>query len=234
MASISQLRQQLRSAAAEVDRNQNGVLAHQEIAHSALPTEAKKVLAQATSRGANSTGGQSVENVRRWVETFADDFEKFDADRSGTLSREEISAANAFGQQAQLRAMQKLVETDWGTSAPVPGYVQAGMSFYELRQGVAITSEQRFTSAEGVDETLARQFIAACHQSTYTDVATLEDAFAAVDGGEFVVRTFADPVDGKQYVAIDYGAGDSTYGAIFEAGNSAPAFGIQDGELTVP
>jgi hypothetical protein len=111
------------------------------------------------------------------------------------------------------------------------GIVQPGLSFYELRQGVQIDATRRFTTREGIDATLEQQIVEATHASTYTHVRTLEDAFAAVDAGEFVVRDFTDPTDGKRYTAIDYGAGDSTYGAIFEAGSTRVAFEIKDGEL---
>lgn len=232
MGSVTQLRQQLHAAATAVDANGNGVLAHQEIAHSDLPKEARKVLAQATSRAANSEGGQRVDNVQRWVDTFVADFERFDADGSGALSPDELAKADPFRQRSQLRALQRLVESDWLAGAdPAPGVVRPGMSFWELREQVTIDSERRITDAGVVDATLEQQLIAACHQSTYTHVQSLDDAFAAVDGGEFVIRELTDPANGKRYVAIDYGAGDSTYGALFEAGNSTVAFGIEDGEL---
>lgn len=109
---LNTLRQNLKTAVAALDRNGNGSLAHQEISQSALPKEIKKVLAQATSRAANSRDGQSVENVQRWVDRFVDEFAQFDADRSGTLSAEEISAAEPFRQQHQLRALQKALHAD--------------------------------------------------------------------------------------------------------------------------
>ena len=50
-----------------------------------------------------------------------------------------------------------------------------------------------------------------------------EDAFAAVDQGEFAITRFSDlEASGKQYLGIDYGAGDSTYGAIFEPAAPSP------------
>lgn len=161
---------------------------------------------------------------------------KYDLNNNG-LSKSEISQMSFTGQLAvelsqALKATVVPAPSDPVVPGPVAeGVVQNGLSFYELRQRVTIDSEQRFTTPEGVDATLAQQFINACHTSSYTHVQSLSDAFGAVDGGEFVVRNFTDPVNGKAYTAIDYGAGDSTYGAIFEAGSTGIAFDIQDGEL---
>ena len=82
-----------------------------------------------------------------------------------------------------------------------------------------------------MDDLLKKQLIAACHQSSYTDVRTLADAFDAVDQGEFVVRQVKDKKTGETYTAIDYGAGDNTYGAIFKTGSAKPVIGIHDGDF---
>ncbi len=147
----------------------------------------------------------------------------YDLNANG-LSQGEIAKMSLTGRLA----VQLAKELKTVPPAPV---VQDGMSFYELREAVTVDSHRRFTSADEVSPLMAQQFIAACGTSTYDHVKTLEEAYAAVDGGEFVVRTFNDPGDGKRYVAVDYGAGDSTYGAIFEEGSARLAFAIVDGEL---
>ncbi len=154
---------------------------------------------------------------------------KYDLNGNG-LSETEIAKMSLTGKLAVELA--KSLKSAVVEPQPSAAVLQEGLSFYELRQQVKVTSEQRLTSSRNVDPTLQAQLITACHQSSYTDVRTLADAFAAVDGGEFVIRKFADA--GKQYIAIDFGAGDSTYGAIFEAGKTAPAFAIHDGELMKP
>ena len=152
------------------------------------------------------------------------------------LSQSEIAKMSLTGKLAvqlakELKAAPIVPNVPVTPSPSGDPVVQEGMSFYELRESVTVDSHQRFTAESNVDALMAQQFIAACHTSTYDHVRTLADAYAAVDAGEFVVRTFKDPGDGKQYVAIDYGAGDSTYGAIFEQGKATPAFAIKDGEL---
>jgi hypothetical protein len=97
-----------------------------------------------------------------------------------------------------------------------------------------ILSEARtLTSADAssISPELTKQIIAACHQSSYTDVKTLADAFEAVDQGEFVIREGTDKKTGAKYLSVDYGAGDNTYGAIFKTGSAKPVIGIHDGDF---
>ena len=104
-------------------------------------------------------------------------------------------------------------------------------TFNEFRDKVKVESRVKVTDAGQVDATLERQIIEACHQSSYTDVRTLADAFAAVDQGEFVITQAKDKKTGALYTAIDYGAGDNTYGAIFARGATTPLASIHDGDL---
>jgi hypothetical protein len=107
-------------------------------------------------------------------------------------------------------------------------------SFLELKQQAQQLSRTTLTAGATVGPLLKEQLITACHQSTYTDVRTLADAFAAVDQGEFVITELKDKKTGKLYTAIDYGAGDSTYGAVFEKGSATVAKSIHDGDLMDP
>ncbi len=158
---------------------------------------------------------------------------QYDVNGNG-LSKGEIEKMSLTGKLAVQLARELKAQVVQPEPSPAPsadGFVQDGMSFYELREGVTIDSHQRFNAGDEVSDLMAKQFIAACGTSTYDHVKTLAEAHEAVDGGEFVVRTFTDPQDGKQYVAVDYGAGDSTYGALFEQGSAELAFAIKDGEL---
>ena len=150
---------------------------------------------------------------------------KYDVNGNG-LSRLEVAFMSKTGKLAVALA-RELQTTAPPDVAQTP--VGGGESWWEVRERVTVAARETITSAKSLDPVLAEQLIAACHQSTYTHVQTLDDAFAAVDQGEFAVTRFSDPATGKQYLGIDYGAGDSTYGAIFEAGSTRPAFGIEDG-----
>jgi len=75
--------------------------------------------------------------------------------------------------------------------------------------------------------------IAALHVSTHTDVTTVEEAFAAADGGEINERLYLDRVKGEYYSSYEYGAGDNSYGAIFYdvSTSTKMAARINDGDI---
>lgn len=73
------------------------------------------------------------------------------------------------------------------------------------------------------------QIIRAVHESTHTDVTTIEEAFDAVDEGlinRFVLR---DSYTNQFYVEIEYGAGENSYGAYLYWGTAQMAAAIHDG-----
>ncbi len=149
---------------------------------------------------------------------------KYDLNNNG-LSASEVKKMSLTGKLA-VDLARELKAAAAGTNA-----LDAG-SFLEFKEDLTTTlSRTDVTSATQVDALLKEQIIAACHQSTYEHVRTLDDAFAAVDQGEFVIREVKDKKTGQLYTAIDYGAGDSTYGAIFKKGEATPAAAIHDGEV---
>lgn len=73
------------------------------------------------------------------------------------------------------------------------------------------------------------QIIRAVHESTHTDVTTIEEAFDAVDEGlinRFVLR---DSYTNQFYVEVEYGAGENSYGAYLYWGTAEVAAAIHDG-----
>lgn len=150
---------------------------------------------------------------------------KYDLDNNG-LSPSEVKKMSLTGKLAVTLAKELKAAAAKSTA------LDAG-TFNDFLDQVTTTSRADVTSASTVDSLLTKQLIAACHQSSYTDVKTLADAFEAVDQGEFVVRQVKDKKTGETYTAVDYGAGDNTYGAIFKTGSSKPVVGIHDGDLQV-
>lgn len=150
---------------------------------------------------------------------------KYDLDNNG-LSPSEVKKMSLTGKLAVTLAKELKAAAAKSTA------LDAG-TFNDFLDQVTTTKRTDVTSASTVDALLTKQLIAACHQSSYTDVKTLADAFEAVDQGEFVVRQVKDKKTGETYTAVDYGAGDNTYGAIFKAGSSKPVVGIHDGDLQV-
>ena len=148
---------------------------------------------------------------------------KYDLDNNG-LSAAEVKKMSLTGKLAVTLA------TELKAAAAKTTALDAG-TFGDFLDQVTTTNRTDVTSASQVDDLLKKQLIAACHQSSYTDVRTLADAFDAVDQGEFVVRQVKDKKTGETYTAIDYGAGDNTYGAIFKTGSAKPVIGIHDGDF---
>ena len=149
---------------------------------------------------------------------------KYDLDNNG-LSPSEVKKMSLTGKLAVTLAK------ELKTAAATSNALSAG-TFGDFLDQVSTTSRVDVTTAGQVDALLKKQLIAACHQSSYTDVKTLADAFAAVDQGEFVVRQVKDKKTGETYTAVDYGAGDNTYGAIFKTGSAKPIVSIHDGDLS--
>jgi hypothetical protein len=89
----------------------------------------------------------------------------------------------------------------------------------------------RTESELGSDPVAAQQVIAALHTSSHTDVASLTEAFAAVDAGELRRVRFVERDGGAHYVAWEYGAGDNSYGAFFADGSSRVLAAIHDGDV---
>jgi hypothetical protein len=151
---------------------------------------------------------------------------KYDLNDNG-LSDKEVKKMSLTGQLAVTLAK------ELKAAAASRSAIDEG-TFHEFMDKATEVSRKDLTSAAGIDALLGKQIVAAAHQSTYDDVRTPADAFAAVDQGEIVVREFKDKKTGQLYTAIDYGAGDNTYGAIFKKGEATPLKGIQDGDLYAP
>jgi hypothetical protein len=151
---------------------------------------------------------------------------KYDLDNNG-LSDGEVKKMSLTG-QLSVKLAKELKAAAASRTAIDEG------TFGEFQDKATEVSRKDYTSAAGIDALLTKQIITATHQSSYTDVKTLADAFAAVDQGEIVVREFKDKKTGQLYTAIDYGAGDNTYGAIYKKGSATPIKSIQDGDLYAP
>lgn len=110
-----------------------------------------------------------------------------------------------------------------------------GSSFYELRMATRprITTQQVLTAADlpTLPETLRAQIVLAVQQSSHTDVSTAEGALMRVDGGEVNRFELYDDVGARTFTAIEYGAGDNSYGAIFAARSTDIAASIHDGDF---
>ncbi len=76
-----------------------------------------------------------------------------------------------------------------------------------------------------------QRVVRAVQESSHTDVTTAEEALGRVDQGEINITWIAEPAAQRQFVAYEYGAGDSSYGAIFAKTDDSRATSIHDGDL---
>jgi hypothetical protein len=120
-----------------------------------------------------------------------------------------------------------------GCAAPLPACV-LGDTYNEIESQPAlelINRVQVTIADEWVREPAwAARFVLAVQQSSHTDVTTVEEAFSRVDQNEMNVTWFAEPAARRKFVAIEYGAGDNSYGAVFGDGTTIVA-SIHDGDL---
>ncbi|MFT3768309.1 MAG: hypothetical protein QM820_22900 [Minicystis sp.] len=84
-------------------------------------------------------------------------------------------------------------------------------------------------SIPGLSSLDRQQIIAAVHESTHTDVVTIEEAFDAVDEGLIDRWVMRDSYTNQFYVKIEYGAGENPYGAYLYWGTAQVAAAIHDG-----
>jgi hypothetical protein len=107
-----------------------------------------------------------------------------------------------------------------------------GQTFNEIdRTRFAFGATTTLTSAAGLDATSRYQIVAAMHASSHTDVTTAEEAFMRADSGEINRIELRDGFAVRKYVAWEYGAGDNSYGAIFDERDTTAAAEIHDGDI---
>ncbi len=120
-----------------------------------------------------------------------------------------------------------------GCGGPVAPACLLGGTYRELlaNPGFSPLRSARLTTPGSLSAIERAQVIAALHESSHTDVTTVDEAFARVDGGEINLTELQHENTGTMLIAFEYGAGDSSYGAIFYLGTLDRAAGIHDGDL---
>jgi hypothetical protein len=107
-----------------------------------------------------------------------------------------------------------------------------GRSYHEAKYmpDLKQVSTRWITKATQVNRPFLKdQIIAAVNEASY-EVSTLAEAFESVDQGEIRYDVYRH-TDGREFVAIEYGAGDNSYGAFFAAGSTTMVASIHDGDL---
>lgn len=108
-----------------------------------------------------------------------------------------------------------------------------GETFAEIfeSEDFEIGQEDEWSLGRGFSALEEQQIVLALHQSSHDEVKTVEEAFEAVDGEVMNHLAFTHKPSGQKYVAIEYGAGDNGFGAIFAEGTADMAAAINDGDL---
>ena len=108
-----------------------------------------------------------------------------------------------------------------------------GEVFSDIRtnEALLITSERWIRSADALTELEAQQLLSAVQQSSHSDVTTASEALERVDQQEVRRIDFYELASERWFVVYEYGVGDNSYGAFFDAEGTEVLASIHDGDL---
>ncbi|MCC7541610.1 MAG: proprotein convertase P-domain-containing protein, partial [Deltaproteobacteria bacterium] len=96
---------------------------------------------------------------------------------------------------------------------------------------LVLIARDDLTAGTSLGELERQQIVAAVRTTAHDDVTTADDAFAAVDDGVVHRAELWDSSNRRAFTAYEVGAGDNSFGMIFEHGTTTPAASIHDGDL---
>ena len=115
-----------------------------------------------------------------------------------------------------------------GCAPPAPTCL-LGATYADWRDGAMLWGQRRISDAAELTALERDQVVLAAAQSSHDDVTTAEAALARFD--ERAVNVVEATTAGTWLVAMEYGAGDNSFGAIFYGNTLELAASIQDGDL---
>lgn len=123
-----------------------------------------------------------------------------------------------------------------GCAAPEPATTCLfGEQYHDLEtaEGLTLINGFKLTTANlgTLGDDLKAIVVKAVQQSSHTDVTTPEEALARVDQEEINVDFYSEGDAQRVFVAMEYGAGDNSYGGIFNRVTGELASSIHDGDL---
>jgi hypothetical protein len=122
-----------------------------------------------------------------------------------------------------------------GSGCAPPAGCLFGEVYHDIESNPALqTIHTDVITAANLDSLSAAdgaKLVRAVQQSSHTDVTTPAEALSRVDQQEINVTWLAEPAARRGFIAFEYGAGDNSYGAIFERRGDAMVTSIQDGDL---
>lgn len=138
-------------------------------------------------------------------------------------------------------------EAFYGTYAPacirdvknaiLDGWCVFGVTYRDIaaQPSMTLLRDVRLVATSPLSTIEKQQIVSALHVSSHDEVTTVAEAFEAADQNEIFQRHWFDSSGRRAFVSYEYGAGDNSYGQIFESGTLTVAADITDGDiLTCP
>ncbi len=98
-------------------------------------------------------------------------------------------------------------------------------------EAMVVLGHRTFTANSTLTALQQSQVIQAVRATAHDDVATIEDAFDAVDEGLVHLSELWDASNRKAFTVFEVGAGDNSFGAVFAQGTSNVVATINDGDF---
>lgn len=98
-------------------------------------------------------------------------------------------------------------------------------------EAVVVLSARTLHATDPLSSLEKQQIVEAVHTTAYTDVTTVEEAFEAVDENVVNQMELWDASNRRAFTSYEVGAGDNSFGMIFEQGTTTAAVRINDGDL---
>jgi hypothetical protein len=96
---------------------------------------------------------------------------------------------------------------------------------------LVIVERSVLTAASTLDALRSQQIVTALHASSHDDVTTPAEAFDRVDENEIFATEVWDASNRRAFTAYEFGAGDNSFGMIFDFGATTMAARINDGDF---
>lgn len=211
-----------RSGAPALAGTYDGVAFDEETARIALEIANGATYEEMVAHGVYSSGAAAIAGNRPYT----------------TLA--EVASVSGVGTSTMQGLHDYAASGEWGSVTPPPTDVPTppdancvfGLTYRDIgRLGGTIIVARRVLDPSSSTNATQRTQIVAAVQHAYSDVTTVSQAFAAVDESEINQVEIWDASNRRPYTAYEYGAGDNSYGLVFEHGTTNVASRIIDGDL---
>lgn len=201
----------------------DGVAFDEETARVALEIANEATYAQMVDHGVYAAGAAAIVGNRPYA------------------SLGEVAVVSGVGPSTMQGLHDYAASGEWGAVEPPPPVEPPapptnecvfGLVYRDIftNGGTIVVAKRVLDPASSTNATQRAQIVAAV-QSAYEDVTTVSQAFAAVDESEINHLEIWDASNRLPYTAYEFGAGDNSYGLVFEHGTTNVAARIIDGDL---